>query len=288
LSADNSPLISLLIPLFFVGIYGIWSGMRNYQFVCKIKNTAVSNVGSAAIGLVELTGQASSDAPEPGPVSGMPCVYWRITGEYYYSSGKSGRWATFYEVTSTKRFYIKDDTGRMHIDPEGGKMSIAFEKYQGHIAEHGLFDDPSDIDEKVIRYLKSLDSKVAAKFMKYEENLIRVTEYHIADHEPLYVMGSAEPIRDTSGAGPDETLEVRKGDTDKTLFISTSSERQVICKFSSWMHLKIFGGLILCAAVLFCVLSLIVGEVNNWGILIIMLFFAGVMSYPIYKRVRSS
>jgi hypothetical protein len=288
LISDDLNLIIFLIALFFVGLYGIFSGLKNYLFVNKIKNIAVSSVASAAIGLVELSGRASSDAPEPGPVSGTPCVYWRITGEYYYSSGKSGHWDKFYEVTSTKRFYIKDDTGRMHIDPEGGKTNIVAESHRGHIAEHGLLPhEPADMDEKVMNYIRSLESTAAAEFARHEKNLVRVTEYRIADNDPLYVMGSVEPIRDTSGAGPDETLEIRKGDTDKTLYISTMSERQVIRKFSSWMHLKIFGGLALCAGVLFGALNLNEPEVQDWGFLIIVLFFAGVMVLSLYKAVRS-
>ena len=282
---SNDPnLIIFLVSLFFVGLYGIISGLKNYLFVTKIKNTAVSNVASAAIGLVELAGRASSDAPEPGPVSGVPCVYWKVTGEYYYSSGKSGHWDKFYDVTSTKRFYIKDDTGRMRIDPEGGKTNIVSERYQGHIAVYGLLSkEPADMDEKVINYIRSLDREKTAEFMQHEKNLIRVTEYRIADNDPLYVMGSVEPLRDTSGAGPDESLEIRKGDTDKTLYISTASERQVIDKFSSWMHVKIFGGLALCTAVLFGALNLNEPEVQDWGFLIIILFFAGVMVFSLYK-----
>ena len=282
--SDDPNLIIFLVSLFFVGLWGIISGLKNYLFVTKIKNTAVSNVASAAIGLVELAGRASADAPEPGPVSGIPCVYWKVTGEYYYSSGKSGHWDKFYDVTSTKRFYIKDDTGRMRIDPEGGKTNIVSERYQGHIAVYGLLSkEPADMDEKVINYIRSLDREKTAEFMQHEKNLIRVTEYRIADNDPLYVMGSVEPLRDTSGAGPDETLEIRKGDTDKTLYISTASERQVIDKFSSWMHVKIFGGLALCTAVLFGALNLNEPEVQDWGFLIIILFFAGVMVFSLYK-----
>ena len=214
-------------------------------------------------------------------------MYWRITGEYYYSSGKSGHWAKFYEVTSTKRFSIKDDTGRMHIDPEGSKTNIIAESHRGFIAEHGLIHEQADMDEKVTNYIRSLDSTAAAEFTQHEKNLIRVTEYRITDNDPLYVMGSVEPIRDTSGAGPGETMEIRKGDTDKTLYISTMSEGQVIKKYSSWMHLKIFGGLALCAAVLFCALSLDEPEVHDWGFLIIILFFVCVMSFSLYKVVRS-
>ena len=52
-----------LIVLFLVGLYGVWTGFKNFQLAQRIKNTAVSKAGSVAIGLVEISGRASSDAP---------------------------------------------------------------------------------------------------------------------------------------------------------------------------------------------------------------------------------
>jgi hypothetical protein len=278
--------IGFLLILFVVGLYSIYSGLKNYRFVNKIKNTAVSSIASAAIGLVELSGRASSDTPEPGPISGNPCVYWRITGEYFHS-GKSGHWVRIYTATSAKRFYIRDNTGRMHVDPEGGLLDIPAEKFKGYIAVHGLLsNEPADMDERVMNYIRSLPGKDAAEFMRYKEAPIRVTEYYIADNDPLYIMGSAEPLKDASGAGQDEILEIRKGDTDKTLYISTTGERQVIQEFSSWIHLKIFGGLALCAAVLFCILSLSELEANEFVYLIITMVIGCAVLYAIYKMRR--
>jgi hypothetical protein len=49
------------------------------------------------------------------------------------------------------------------------------------------------------------------------------------------------------------------------------------------MHVKIFGGLALCTAVLFCALNLNEPGVQDWGFLIIILCFAGVMVFSLYK-----
>jgi hypothetical protein len=268
----------------FVSIcLGIGICLNNYLFVNKIRSVAVSSVASVAIGLVELSGRAISDTPEKGPVSGTPCAYWKITGEYYRSSGRSANWIRFYEVTSTKRFYLKDDTGRIHIDPEGGKMDIWEESHQGYIAEQGrLFHQPPTMDESVMNYIQSLDSEKAEQFAKHEKNIIRITEHNIGNNEPLYVVGSAELVGVGTGAGPGETLEIRKGDDDETCYITNKSERQVIQKFSSWIHVKIFGGLALCAVVLYVSLNLPDLEARGLDALVIALMIGIAVAYAVF------
>ena len=129
-------------------------------------------------------------------------------------------------------------------------MDITVSTYDSTTAQQGLFVENSMpvLEERVTNYINSLDYDNKEPFIEHGLRPIRMTEYCIPDNGPLYVMGSAEPIIDASGAGPKDTLEIRKGTTDKILYITTSGEQQVIKKTSSWCPLNIFGGIILCAA----------------------------------------
>jgi hypothetical protein len=252
LNPNDVMTLIFLIIFFLIGGYSAYSGFRNFQFAQKIKNTAISKVGSVAIGLVGISGQASSDDPEPSPISGTPSVCWKITGEYL-TSGKSACWVQIHAAKSTKRFYIQDDTGRIPVNPMGARMDLTVSKYEGSIAENEDFSQSSSqkMDERVMQYISSLDFDNKVAFRDHGHRPIRIFEYCIANHGPLYVMGSAEPVRDISGAGPDKALEIRKDENDGILYINTSGERQAIKEASSWIYLKIFGGIALCSAALF-------------------------------------
>jgi hypothetical protein len=241
-----------LIVFFFIGLYGVWTGFKKFQLAQKIKITAVSKAGSVAIGLVEISGRASSDAHGPAPISGTPCVYWKITGEYLIP-GRYPVWLQIHAAESDKPFYVADDTGRVRISPRDARMDISVSTYDSTSSEPIFFveNSPPVLDERVTKYIISLDSDNREPFIEHSMNQIRMTEHCIPDNGPLYVMGSAEPVSYVSGAGPKDLLEIRKGDTDNTFYINTSGERQAVKTVSSGLSFKTFGGVFLCAVTLF-------------------------------------
>jgi len=243
----------------------------------------VSKVGSVTAGLVKLSGRASSDAPEKGPISGTSCAYWKITAEYYRSSGRSANWYRFYDGISVMRFYLKDETGRIHIDPDGSNMDIWEESHQGYISVHGLLSHGEpDMDESVMNFIRSLDRENAEKFKQHGKSVIRVTEHNIGNNEPLYIMGSAGLFRNGLDAEPGEIFEIRKGDHGEPLYISNKSEHQFVRKFSFRMYLKIFGGLAICAAALICGLSLPSLEAQGVDAIAFIATFSVALAYAVY------
>jgi hypothetical protein len=279
-----------LIVLFIIGLYGVWTGFKNFQLAQRIKNTAVSKAGSVAIGLVEISGRASSDAPGPAPISGILSVYWKITGEYL-TQGNALHWELIHVAESDKRFYVADDTGRIRINPGGARIDITVSTYDSTTAQQGLFVENSMpvLEERVTNYINSLDYDNKEPFIEHGLRPIRMTEYCIPDNGPLYVMGSAEPIIDASGAGPKDTLEIRKGDTDDTLYINTSGERQAVKTVSSGLSFRIFGGIFLCAVTLFG-MTLLPGlndhDAGFMGANIMLLIMAFVAVYA-FKVIRN-
>ena len=91
MAKSDGDLFGLAFVLFFVGLFLIYKGAKNYLLKQKIENIPTSTVHSASIGLVELFGRAEFDKPTQSPVSGVDCAYWRLKGEYY-QSGENGGW----------------------------------------------------------------------------------------------------------------------------------------------------------------------------------------------------
>ena len=248
-------LLGDLTILFFLGLVGILSGMKDYLFVRKVKDTPTSKVSSAAVGLVELAGEAEDKKPERSPVSRTPCTYWRVTGEYYHE-GKHGGWRLFHTAQSRDDFYLQDDTGKMLIEPEGADVDIPpNQKFEGYIAEHGiLFKGSATMEEPAMSYIRSLEKPEQERFMAYADQNIRISEYYIAENDPLYVLGSAVPAGDIPGPADTGSLEVTKGPFDRIMYISDVPENKVIERHSSWLYLRIFGGLTLSTVTLFFLL----------------------------------
>jgi hypothetical protein len=245
-----------LFVLFIAGLYYMYTGLRKYLFLQKIEDTPVSKVGSAPAGLVELAGRARFKEPEKSPVSNAPSAYWRITGEYFYQSGKASGWKLFYTAESENLFYIQDDTGEMLVMPEGARIEIPSDvTYLGYISEHGwLLKGPATMDGSVLKFIESLDADAKQLFRNYKEENIRVTEYIIRENEPIFVLGTATPADGTSGPESQDLMVVRKGNYDSTLYITDSDESNVIGTVSSSMYLRIFGGFIVSAICLYLIL----------------------------------
>jgi hypothetical protein len=284
-------ILAILIAFFLVGLYSVWTGFKNFLLAQKIKNTAVSKAGSVAVGLVGISGRALSDAPEPSPINGILSVYWKITGEYYFYSGRSGHWLPFYSAESgKKRFSIVDETGRIRIDPTGATMDLTVDRYEGTIAERRVFmvNLPPTMDGQVMKYINSLDDDTQAPFREHDQSQIRIFEYYIADNGPVYVMGSAEPVTLAPGTGTGDTLEIRKGTTDKILYITTSGEQQVIKKTSSWCPLNIFGGIFLCVAAaygFYILPGLSEWDAESFALILMIVAIAAWGIYTIVKKV---
>ena len=244
-----------LLVLFLTGLYGIYSGLRSYVFTRRVRKMPTTPICSADAGPVAIAGRAASLKPDKSPVSGVPCVYWRVSAGYYYWSGGYKTWASWlqvYDAESPTPFFIQDGTGRIHIDPQGAEMDIHANTFSGYITKHGIQSDESTtMDDRVLQFIESLKKDEQEAFGG--DKFIHLTEYYIPENDNLYVLGQAVPADSTSGlvnAGP---LEIRKGAFDAVMYIADSSERETMDKHASFLNLRIFGGLALSAACLFLI-----------------------------------
>lgn len=233
---------------FFVGLGFIYNGMKRYLLVQKIRETPTSKIDATPVGLAEISGTANCHDPTKSPVSKVDCAYWRIMGEYY-QPGKYGGWRNIYNADSRKQFYVEDDTGKMLVEPIGAEIDIPIDNtYSGRFGS---------IDDRAMEFIENLDQYGKQAFYSHSGYELRIHEHYIADGDPLFVLGSAEPIDGSSSAVNYENLILKKGDIDNTMYVCDNGERAVIARLSSWMYWHIFGGLALSAVCLFIVLSLL-------------------------------
>jgi len=226
------------------GLLMIYGGVTRYLLYQKISNTPTSKVRAAAVGLVELFGKAKCKDELSSPISKAKCIFWRITGEYY-KSGKGGGWKSLYKKESANQFYLEDDTGKMLVEPRGAEIDIPVDlQSTGHLTDKGFLGVLSQkkLDDRVLAHIDA-DAEFG-KIMRGRAAELRVTEYYIAEGDPLYVLGSAVPIPGASSAVAHENLIMQQGNVEKFMYIGDSGESKVKDRMKGgmfWMFLLGIG-----------------------------------------------
>ncbi|MBU1166702.1 hypothetical protein KKF81_07125 [Candidatus Micrarchaeota archaeon] len=246
--------IVLLVAGFLGGLWYIYIGMKKYILLQKINNTPTSKVHSAAVGLIELYGKANCIDNISSPIAKQKCVYWKINAQYY-KSGKHGGWRNFYTCNSTDQFYLKDDTGKIIVEPKEAQLEIPRDfLYQGYIAGKGFFGmSHKKMPQNVLDYIESLDEADKKRFMSYSTRDVRIYEWFIAEGDEVYILGNAEPRGDVQSTIGCENLIVRKGKEEKIMYICDTGEKKVVERFQLY-KLEIFGGLAISAVSLLILL----------------------------------
>ena len=103
----------------FVHGFVLWRRKR------AIEDTPTAKVRSVALGAAELEGVARPKDPLVGPVSGLPCAWYRYRIERESHSGNRQEWTTVASGDSGDwPFYLEDETGRIRVDPKGATAEI--------------------------------------------------------------------------------------------------------------------------------------------------------------------
>jgi hypothetical protein len=251
MASDDNPCCGGLICL-VIGAGLLLSGTHRFLLVQKVKNTPTSKVRSAAVGLVELSGKAKCKTEIKSPISQVICTYWRIKAEWY-QPGKHGGWRDLYSAKSSEQFCLEDETGRMLIEPKDAEVDIPRDFFsQGHLSDKALFGllPQQQLDKKVLAFLDA-NPDVKKRFQNYSGYDQKVEEYFIAENDPVYIIGGAEPLTGASSAVAHENLIVKKGKYENIMYISDSSENKVLSNLSGSMWWGIGLGIILFAIGLF-------------------------------------
>jgi hypothetical protein len=244
--------------LFFLagGLAAAGYGLKEYRLVKKIEDTPTSKIRSAAVGLVEIKGRARCKDVLASPISGVKCAYYHVSAEYLHRSKNSDNWITFYSDSSSKQFYMEDDTGKMLLDPAGGQVSIKPDfSSSGNLSGKALFGliGVKQLDKKVLDFLEA-NPTIKAAFQQHSGTTIRVYEYYIEDGDELYALGTAEPIPGASSAIGNENLLLHKGRGEGYMLVSDSQESRIVGSRKTTALISLGAGLLMAAAGLLGVL----------------------------------
>src|SRR5277367_1892435 len=178
----------IVIGLAAAAVYSLWYAFRSWAKNRAIEDTATSRVRSAAQGYVELSGRGvlPADARNRGPLTGIPCTWWRFKIEERRYSGRSRAWSTIDGGTSEVPFVLDDGTGQCLVDPRGAEVFP-------HARD--VWYGPSEWPEVRIPDGTGLFGRLADALLtgKY-----RYTEHRLQPNEHVCALGA---FRSTGGAG---------------------------------------------------------------------------------------
>jgi len=108
------------VTWFIAGAVWFSIGFRHYRHRLTIRDTPSAKIGAAAIGLIEVSGSVTSDTPDTAPITGKPCVYWRVTIQVKREKQSS----TVSHQSTPRAFEIEDATGRVLIWPSSSELIV--------------------------------------------------------------------------------------------------------------------------------------------------------------------
>jgi E3 Ubiquitin ligase len=124
MSGDRLKIWLIMLGLAAAAVYSFWCACKSWAKNRAIEDTPTSRIRSAAQGYVELSGHGvmPPNAENKGPLTGIPCTWWRYKIEERSRSGRSRSWSTIDSQTSEAPFLLDDGTGRCLVDPRGAEV----------------------------------------------------------------------------------------------------------------------------------------------------------------------
>jgi hypothetical protein len=186
----------LVIGLAAVAVYSFWYAFKAWAKNRVIEDTPTSRVRSAAQGYVELSGQGllPGDSQNKGPLTGMPCTWWRYKIEERRYSGRSRSWSTIESETSTVPFLLDDGTGQCLIDPRGAEVFPSTSDVWYGSTQWPEMHIPNGTG--IFGWL--VDTFVTDKY--------RYTEHRLQPREHVYAIGAFRSLGGVSVESPDAAI----------------------------------------------------------------------------------
>jgi hypothetical protein len=184
----------LVAVLAAAAAYSFWYAFKAWAKNRAIADTPTSRVRSAAQGYVELSGLGvlPADSHNRGPLTGMPCTWWRYKIEERSSFGRRRSWSKIDDGTSEAPFLLDDGTGQCLIDPRGAEVFPGASNvwYGLEAWPQGRIPDGTG----VLGWLT--DHFVTDKY--------RYTEYRLQPREHVYAIGAFRSMGGVSVDSPDD------------------------------------------------------------------------------------
>jgi hypothetical protein len=230
---------------FFLATGVFFQGWQWHRQKRMIENIPTSKVRSLAIGLVEIYGEALSEHRTlKSPITGQDCIYYKYIVQQCDGQPEKG---VIVEGKERTRFFIKDSTGKVLVDPKDAVVDISI-TYE-YITKRG-----EDIPENIRQFLvEHVDAACTASTFKR----VRYREYVIKLKDMVYVMGTAQEnpdIQQTTAQYNTENLIIQKG-SSKYFYISNTSEYKILEELKRKVWIGVIGGAALALLCLWRVLT---------------------------------
>jgi hypothetical protein len=199
-SSDPTALLLWGAGGIFVGIALFIHGFRLLQRRRLVIDTPVSKIRSAALGLVEISGQAVGPYMMIAPITTRPCYYYRTIVWEWRHRGKNSEWVQVAAECMHLPFFVDDNTGRMMVDPRGADLDLHCDfRDEFHTS---VFSTRDTVLPTVSNFL--------ARHGVATHNKIKVEEFCIKPKNALFILGtiaenpglslSQQPLADLSSS----------------------------------------------------------------------------------------
>ncbi len=170
-------LFSVLLPLagLVTGVLLFTYGFVLFKEKRLIENIPRSKARSAAMGLVEVSGQAEPYVMLKSPLTATECVYYKFKIEKRMDEDRGAKWKVINQGSSTNFFYIRDETGRILVDPVEAEL---------HLQEDYKFTGTDILASGSVRRF-SAPVIFGAGEMRY-------TEWYLVPGDSVFAIGSAK------------------------------------------------------------------------------------------------
>jgi len=163
------------------GVYWYGMGVRVKRRRRLVLRTPASKIRSAAMGLVEISGLATSPYIMTSPLKRADCYFYRSLAWERKQHGESGTWAKIAEEILHVPFYVDDHTDKVLIDPRGA--AIELQCYWTEEYKAASRTRAEEMPEPIAQFLLRHGVDPADKQIKVEE-------YCIRPRDLLFVLGT--------------------------------------------------------------------------------------------------
>ncbi len=239
---------------FGLGLVLFFRGLRNFRKSLMVADTPIIPVRSVAMGITQIHGHAGGDTPFPSPVSGTACYAFRVQIDRY--AGRNG-WQHHRTDQNGERFYITDDSGRIHVDPLKAEFDVPVNcrrQINGPPMGFSLMNlfRPMEADASDGSDL-SVNAKSDEELLEYSgvdygcTDPFRFTEYCIKPDHEYDVLGTC--VENPRPEVDDDRNLITKGDHNGTFMISSKSAEELKQGMGWQSTMMVIGG---AALVVFC------------------------------------
>ncbi len=165
------------------GLYFFYLGFQLRARKRLLLTTPTSRIGSAAPGLVEVTGAATGPYTTTAPITGKPCFLYQTTVWQQRHANKD-EWEKIADETLHLPFFLEDSTGQLLIEPLGADLDLLRDFRQEYAASL-LSSDFSGQDAVLPRVSVFLlrHGIAPARVLRIEERVIK-------PNDALFVTGT--------------------------------------------------------------------------------------------------